>query len=189
MNTGGIIALVSLAAAIVLALVLGLRRVLRACPAESALIVSGGRHTYSDGVERGYRVVTSGHVLVRPLLERADVLPLHAITVDLVLGGVLTREGDALELRGTAVIRPIPREPHIHLAIERFLGLAPRAVAEVAAEVLAHATRSCVESLDTAEARAHLEMIAARAMATARPDLQRMGLEATGLDFFQVTAS
>ncbi|HTQ31938.1 MAG TPA: SPFH domain-containing protein, partial [Opitutaceae bacterium] len=73
------------------------------------LIVAGRQHRYADpdGTvrTRGFRVVKGGGTFIMPVIEKADVLSLELLTIDVQTPEVYTSKGVPVKVDGVAQIK------------------------------------------------------------------------------------
>jgi len=176
----GLCAAVVLNLAVIAAVVSTLLIVVR--PDEIA-VLSGRQYRKHDGTVVGYRVVTGGRVLRIPILETADILSTRLPPIAIQLFGVYTKGGARVTCEAAATVKVAAEEPHVHNAVERFLGRSPDRIALVARETLEGAVRQVLAQLTPEEAESDRERLAVVLMEEAEHDLSKLGLV---LDAFRI---
>ncbi|HUH02345.1 MAG TPA: flotillin family protein [Kofleriaceae bacterium] len=152
-------------------------------PPGFVLVLSGRPRPGPDGRTIGYRLVYGGRSLRVPILERADHLDVRARTIECAVRNAYSKGGEPLDVEFTAVIRLSGREPHVHNAVERFLGSGLGDVDRVARETLEGHLRVVFAELTPEEIRHDPEKLAHHLVGRAEDDFARLGIE---LDSFHV---
>ena len=129
---GGVVA----ALAVMLFLFLVLKYLLQICRPNEIMIFSGSKRVMADGSEVGYRVVFGGRTWRTPFVERADVMGLETIPLDLRVANAYSKGGIALTVHAIANVKVSSNPAVVMNAIERFLGRDPAEVSRVAKESL-----------------------------------------------------
>ncbi len=146
-----------------------------------ALIISGGRiHkvTDPDGTVRkiGYRINIGGGTFIKPLIERAEVLPLNVITLSIKTPEVLTSQGVHLIAEASAQVKVSSEEHAIRRAAEQFLGRGPEGIRDVADGVLEGYMRAVLGTMTVEEIYQNREKFSQEVKEAASADLESMGL-------------
>ncbi len=84
------------------------------------LVVSGRRRRLPDGTVVGFRVVKGGGTFVYPVLEKADVLSLDVLSVEIPRIKARTANGNSVEVDGMAQIKINGDDASIVPAMEFF---------------------------------------------------------------------
>lgn len=154
-------------------------RFVRVAP-NQVLIVSGRKIQLPDGRSVGFRIVKSGGTFVFPVIERADVLSLEVITVDLPGGKAQTARGHPVQTDCVAQVKLKSDDPSLVAAAEHFLNKSPAEVANTVrpllekhlSEVLASSSLEAISQNPTA--------CATLVQTAAAKDLGPMGLTIIG---------
>jgi flotillin len=143
------------------------------------LVVSGRalRHEAPDGTVsmRGYRIIKGGGTFVLPVIERADVLSLEVVTVDLNLANARTNKGALVPVEAVAQVKIKGDDMSIARAIELFLGGGTEQIKKVAAQTLQNHLRSLLGMM-SAEDWQNRSALAAKLQEAAAEDMSKMGL-------------
>jgi uncharacterized membrane protein YqiK len=150
------------------------------------LVLSGVEQTGPDGRRRGYRIVTGGRVLRKPLLETATWMALGPFPFTLDLRGVFV-ERERVDLRASAAIAVSTRPDLVDNAVERFLGRSSEEIVEVARQTVEGALRSVAAELTLDELQGDTMRLASHLGAELEEDLQRLGLSLDTLVIERVT--
>ena len=164
-----------------------LRQTLVVCGPHEIVVVSGRQHRRPDGSVTGYRVVAGGRAVVLPLLERVDRLSTALLPVSLEVRSAYGRDGDPIDLNGTAEVRVSQDATTQRHAIERFLGRPVDEIAQVAGDVLEGQLRRVLATVTVDEARQDQLVVVQAVLAGAEQDRARLGLEVEGLQIGQMS--
>ncbi|MFQ6082253.1 MAG: flotillin family protein [Candidatus Aminicenantia bacterium] len=145
------------------------------------LIISGGRkHTIvlPDGTKRkiGYRYRIGGGTLILPFLEKAEILPIEVITLNIKTPEVLTRGGVPLMAEASAQVRINSDENSILLAAEQFLGMGREGIREVAHTIFEGKVREVIGTMTVEEIYQGRQEFAERVREAVTKDFARLGL-------------
>ena len=144
------------------------------------LIVSGRKVQLPDGRFVGYRIVKGGGTFVFPVVERADVLSLEVITVEMPGAKAQTAGGHAMRADCAAQIKINGDDASLVAATERFLSKSQVEIADIARPVLEKHLSSVLAGSSLEAASQNPAAWAARVQAAAASDLSRMGLSILG---------
>lgn len=176
-----VIVLVGIGIVVVFSLFVGAlaRRYVKVGPNE-ALIISGVRRVYVDpgGIKRkrGFRIVKGGGAFVWPILEKAEILSLEVMTLDVKLPEIYTKPGVPVMVDGVAQIKVKGDDVSIATAAEQFLGKSSHQIAEIALQTVEGHLRAIVGTLTVEEIYRNREAFAQRVQDVAASDLANMGL-------------
>ncbi len=110
MSDGSAVVMVTAIAGGVLALmlfliVLGLlRSLVRVCPSNQVLVVTGGTETVVDGRKYGFRIQKGGWTLVIPFIQTAQAIDLTILPINVRVEGVNSANGIAVGADATACV-------------------------------------------------------------------------------------
>jgi flotillin len=146
-----------------------------------ALIISGRKHKYetTDGRtgSRGYRIVKGGGTFVWPFVERAEILSLEVMTIDVKTPEVYTVKGVPIIVDGIAQIKVRGTEQAIATASEQFLSRRPEEVARVALQTVEGHLRAILGTMEVEQVYRDRETFAQRVQEVSAQDLANMGLQ------------
>ncbi len=115
---GGIAALVVFTSVIVL-----LRSLIRVCPSNHILVVTGGTETVIDGRKFGFRIQKGGWTYVIPFIQSVQAIDLTIIPINVRVEGVNSANGIDVGADATAcVIIDDESESLLYSAIQQLLG-------------------------------------------------------------------
>jgi len=140
------------------------------------LVISGPNYPRPDGRNLGYRVIKSGRVLRRPLIETAERMSVRAMTVDVRVEAAYTKGSIPVALSGAAVVRVIPDEPEVINAVERFLGRPQTELMRVAKATVEGQLRGVLADLTIAEIQENPSRFAESLIHECEDDMAKMGL-------------
>lgn len=169
----GIVVLAA-AAVVLLAVLLSCYR--RVGPQE-VLIISGRKHRLADGTQIGFRVVRAGGAFVWPIFERAEVLPLARLPVEVQTSETPTRESLPVKVTGAALVKVQEDDAGIRTAAELFLGKGPEEIKGAAKATLEGSLRLALGTLSAAEVYHHQTAVETRVREFAGRELAKLGME------------
>lgn len=157
-------------------------RMIYICPPNEVLIFSGA-HRKLPGIDRpvGYRLIQGGRGIRIPLIEVVDRMNLTNMVIELRVQGAYSRGGIPLNVQGVANVKVSSKSGQLANAIERFLGMSPQQIMQVARETLEGNLRGVLSTLTPEEVNQDREKFAGALVHEADHDLARLGLELTTL--------
>lgn len=144
------------------------------------LIVSGRQHRYTDpngtvGM-RGFRVVKGGGTFILPVIEKADVLSLELLTIDVQTPEVYTSKGVPVKVDGVAQIKVKGDDVSIATAAEQFLSKATDDIKSIAMQTLEGHLRAILGTMTVEEIYQNRDAFASKVQEVAAGDMANMGL-------------
>ena len=107
-----------------------LKTLIRVCPANTILVISGFEHTVG-GKKYGFRIVRGGWTFVVPYFERVEALDLTIIPVNVRVEGVNSANGITVGADASACVCVDDSDPALlYNAVERLLGKSRREIQE-----------------------------------------------------------
>jgi flotillin len=164
-----------------------LSRFLYICRPNQLLVVSGRKRRTEDGTQVGYRVVTGGWALRRPIIETVETMDIRSIPIDVQVQGAYTRVGIPLRVRAIAIIKISSNPKVIMNAVERFLGRGLEDVQRVAKETLEGNLRGVLAMLTPEEVNQDRLKFAESLSQEVEHDLAKLGLHLDVLKIQHVT--
>jgi flotillin len=144
------------------------------------LIVSGRRRTIreQDGSVKtvGFRVVKGGGAFVWPVFEKAEILSLEIMTLDVKLPEVYTVTGVPIMVDGVAQIKVRGEDVAISTAAEQFLSKTRQEIMAIALQTVEGHLRAIIGTMTVEEIYKNREIFAQRVQEVAAGDLANMGL-------------
>ena len=168
---------VAAGAAVLLLLLVLYRYLLRICRPNEILIFSGRKHKAHDGRVVGYRVVFGGRGMRIPVVETVHRMDVSLISVPIAVQGAYSEGGIPLNVHAIANIKVSTDRKFVGNAIERFLGMGQNEIARVAKETLEGHLRGVLATLTPEELNQDRLKFARQLESSAKPDLEKMGLE------------
>jgi len=163
-----------------LLLVVWANRYVKVGPNE-VLIISGRRRVTLDAQGKprtvGYRVTKGGGAFVIPILEKAQVLSLELMTLDVKPPAIYCATGAAVQVDGVAQIKVKGDDVSIGTAAEQFLSKTRTEIMDVALQTVEGHLRAIVGTLTIEEIYKNRELFAQRVQEVAATDLANMGLQ------------
>ncbi|MBX3162538.1 MAG: flotillin family protein [Deltaproteobacteria bacterium] len=173
----GVVGGVAAGVAVLFVLLVIYRYLLRICRPNEILIFSGGKHATHDGRTVGYRVVFGGRGVRVPLVETVDRMDVSLISVPVHVNGAYSEGGIPLNVHAIANIKVSTDPRLVGNAIERFLGKGQHEIARVVQQTLEGHLRGVLASLTPEELNEDRLKFAHQLEKSARPDLDKLGLE------------
>ena len=140
------------------------------------LIVSGRKVQLPDGRFVGFRIVKGGGTLVFPVVERADVLSLEVITIEMPRSKAQTAGGRSVEADCVAQVKIIGDDDSIVAAAEHFLSKSQAEIKNIVRPVLERHLSGVLGSSSVEEATQNPAAYTAKVQTAASVDLGKMGL-------------
>ncbi len=144
------------------------------------LIVSGKQHRVvgPDGklVIRGFRVVKGGGTFIMPVVEKADILSLELLTIDVQTPEVYTSKGVPVKVDGVAQIKVKGDDVSIATAAEQFLSKATDDIKSIAMQTLEGHLRAILGTMTVEEIYQNRDAFASKVQEVAAGDMANMGL-------------
>ena len=144
------------------------------------LIVSGRQHrvALADGraAVRGFRVVKGGGTFVIPVVEKADVLSLELLTIDVQTPEVYTSKGVPVKVDGVAQIKVKGDDVSIATAAEQFLSKRVDDIKNIAMQTLEGHLRAILGTMTVEEIYQNRDAFASKVQEVAAGDMANMGL-------------
>lgn len=146
-----------------------------------ALIISGRGQDRLNSMtgekERvGYRIVKGGGTIVWPVVERAEVLSLEVMTLEIETPRVYSSQGVAITVDGIAQVKVKSDEVSIATAAEQFLSKSTDEIRQVALQTLEGHLRGIVGTLTVEEIYRDRDRFAQRVQEVSAGDMANMGL-------------
>jgi len=145
------------------------------------LIVSGRTHRVGDGrggeKEVGFRIKKGGGTFVWPIFEKAEILSLELMTIDVKTPSVYTITGVPVRVDGVAQIKVRGEETAIRTAAEQFLSKTPTEVMSIAHQTLEGHLRAIIGKLTVEELYKDRDKFAQNVQSESATDFANMGLQ------------
>jgi flotillin len=145
------------------------------------LIISGMNHTIVDvdGQKKkiGYRIKKGGGAFVWPLLEKADILSLEVMTLDINTPEVYTELGVPIMVDGVAQIKIKGDDHSIRTAAEQFLSKGRNEIMNVAIQTVEGHLRAILGTMTVEAIYKKRDEFSQRVQEVAATDLANMGLQ------------
>jgi flotillin len=153
------------------------RQFLYICRPNEVLLFAGRKHTLADGAEVGYKVVRRGWALRTPLLETISRMDMRLFMVEVSVSNAYSKGGIPLSVHAIANVKLSSDTTHIRNAVERFLGMTPEQIADVARQTLEGVLREVLAQLTPEEVNEDRLKFAESLKANAQDDFDKLGLE------------
>jgi flotillin len=153
------------------------RQFLYICRPNEVLLFAGRKHRLPDGSEVGYKVVKRGWALRTPLLETISRMDMRLFMVEVSVSNAYSKGGIPLSVHAIANVKLSSDPTHIRNAVERFLGMSPEQIADVARQTLEGVLREVLAQLTPEEVNEDRLKFAESLKANAQDDFDKLGLE------------
>src|SRR5437879_5847560 len=144
------------------------------------LIVSGKQHRVvgPDGklAIRGFRVVKGGGTFIMPVVEKADILSLELLTIDVQTPEVYTSKGVPVKVDGVAQIKVKGDDISIATAAEQFLSKGTDEIKNIAMQTLEGHLRAILGTMTVEEIYQNRDAFASKVQEVADGDMANMRL-------------
>ena len=144
------------------------------------LVVSGRKHRQLDAdgkvATRGFRIVKGGGTFIIPVLEKADVLSLELLTIDVQTPEVYTSKGVPVKVDGVAQIKVKGDDVSIATASEQFLSKGTEEIKNIATQTLEGHLRAILGTMTVEEIYQNRDAFASKVQEVAAGDMANMGL-------------
>jgi flotillin len=172
-DTSGLVALVAVAAVILFfAFVYAMaKRYAKVGPNEVLIISGRGKGG------RGFRIVQGGGTFIWPIVERAEVLSLELMTLDVKTPEVYTVIGVPVLVDGVAQIKVKGDVESIATAAEQFLSKDQAEIMRIALQTVEGHLRAILGTMTVEEIYKNRDAFAQRVQEVAATDMANMGLE------------
>lgn len=152
-------------------LLIGVLSTWRKVPQDKALVVTGAKK----------RVITGGGGVVIPILERADMISLENMNINVEVSGSLTETGVPLDVSGTIIVKISSTNESILAAMEQFntgrLDSTIENIKTTVKEVMEGKMREVVSTCSVETLYRSREQLTSTVQDVAVEDLKSMGLE------------
>lgn len=166
---GGILAVIFL-------LVAFFKSMLKICPPNQVLIISGGSSKLTDGSNRSFKAIFGGRGVMIPLFQRASYMSLNIMEVPIAIRNAYSKGGIALNVEAIANVKISSDPIVIGNAIERFQGRDPNEIRRVAKETLEGHLRGVLARLTPEEINEDRLKFADELSTESELDLKKLGV-------------
>jgi flotillin len=144
------------------------------------LVVSGRKHRFIDltGQDclRGFRIVKGGGTFIVPVVEKADLLSLELLTIDVQTPEVYTSAGVPVRVDGVAQIKVKGDDISIATAAEQFLSKKTDDIKNIAMQTLEGHLRAILGTMTVEDIYQNRDAFASKVQEVAAGDMANMGL-------------
>lgn len=152
-------------------------------PPNKVAIFYGHKRRTRDGKEKGFLPVTGGSKLKLPLIESVAYLDLNVFSIDLDVHGAPNKDGVQVDVRGVANVKILSDVSSLEAACERFLGMKPDEIREIAYKNLEGHLRAIIGRLTVEEIVSDRQKFNQEVLREAAEDLAKIGL---GIDVLTI---
>jgi flotillin len=144
------------------------------------MVISGRQYrvTDPDGTvrTRGFRIVKGGGTFIVPVIEKADLLSLELLTIDVQTPEVYTSKGVPVKVDGVAQIKVKGDDVSIATAAEQFLSKGTEDIKNIAMQTLEGHLRAILGTMTVEEIYQNRDAFASKVQEVAAGDMANMGL-------------
>ena len=144
-------------------------------PPNMVAIVTGKKSKNAKGEILRYRIFRGGSVLVWPIKEKIQFLPLTLMTLDVEAKEAYNKDGVPIDLDAVANIKIKSEDSAISNAVERFLE-DPKKIPETAKKTLEGHLRAIIGTLSIEELNGDRQAFIEKVTTESVADLEKMGL-------------
>ncbi len=151
-------------------------------PNRVAIFYGRWRQTVA-GERVGFRVVTRGSKLKYPIVESVTYLDLNVFSIDLKVAGAPNKDGVLTNVKAVANVKILSDEASLMAACERFLGMDPSQIKDIAYKNLEGHLRAIIGKLTMEEIVSDRTRFNQEVLQEAATDLKKIGL---GIDVLAI---
>lgn len=152
-------------------------------PPNKVAIFYGHKRRTRDGTEKGFLPITGGAKLKLPLIEGVAYLDLNVFSIDLDVQGAPNKDGVQVDVKGVANVKILSDTASLESACERFLGMRPEQIREIAYKNLEGHLRAIIGRLTIEEIVSDRQKFNQEVLREAAEDLAKIGL---GIDVLTI---
>ncbi len=152
-------------------------------PPNKVAVFYGRRRRTKEGKEKGFLPITGGARLKLPLIESVAYLDLNVFSIDLDVRGAPNKDGVQVDAKGVANVKILSDVTSLEAACERFLGMRPEQIREIAYKNLEGHLRAIVGRLTIEEIVSDRQKFNQEVLREAAEDLAKIGL---GIDVLTI---
>ncbi len=152
------------------------------CPSDKILVVYG-----KVGEGQSARCIHGGGALIIPLIQDYQFLSLTPMTIGIPLQGALSLQNIRVNVPSTFTVGISTSAPIMQNAAERLLGQEPRAIEEMAREIIFGQLRLTVASLRIEQINQDRESFLTAIRANVEPELNKIGLYLINVNITDIT--
>jgi flotillin len=145
-------------------------------PPNKVAIFYGRKRVMKDGTTIGFRVISGGAKFKMPIVESVTYLDLNVFPIDLVVKGVPNKDGVLVNARGVANVKILSDEISMLVASERFLGMEPQQIKDIAFKNLEGHLRAIIGRLTVEDIVSDRTKFNQEVLREAGEDLRKIGL-------------
>jgi len=154
----------------------------RRCPSDKVLVIFG-----RVGTEQSSRCMHGGGTLVWPLIQDYAYLSLTPMTISIPLQNALSQQNIRINVPSTFTVGISTDPGTMHNAAERLLGLQPKAIEDMAKEIIFGQLRLTVASLTIEEINQDRERFLDSIRKNVEPELNKIGLNLINVNITDIT--
>ncbi len=145
-------------------------------PPNKVAIFYGRKRTTKSGATIGFNIVTGGAKVKIPILENVTYMDLNVFSIDLSVKGAPNKDGVLVNVRGVANVKVLSDENSLLAACERFLGMEPRQIQDIAFKNLEGHLRAIIGRLTIEDIVSDRTKFNQEVLREAGEDLKKIGL-------------
>lgn len=145
-------------------------------PPNKVAIFYGRKHRTKSGAIVGFHIITGGAKVKLPILESVTYIDLNVFPIDLAVKGAPNKDGVLVNVRGVANVKVLSDETSLLAACERFLGMEPRQIQDIAFKNLEGHLRAIIGRLTVEDIVSDRTKFNQEVLKEAGEDLKKIGL-------------
>ena len=145
-------------------------------PPNKVAIFYGRKRTTRSGATVGFHIVTGGAKVKLPILESVTYMDLNIFSIDLSVKGAPNKDGVLVNVRGVANVKVLSDETSLLSACERFLGMEPHQIQDIAFKNLEGHLRAIIGRLTIEDIVSDRTKFNQEVLQEAGEDLKKIGL-------------
>jgi flotillin len=159
---------------------------------DEVLVISGRKYMVKDSQGKlqtvGFRMVKGGGTFVWPVYEKCSVLSLKPLAVDLSVPGILTRDGNRVEVLAKCQVKIGGDDLSLAKAAESLLGQTPEQMKHTVSELMESSLRPLLGGWTGSELSQRQSQLSAQWQKDAEEPLGKLGLALLSLSVRDVKA-
>ncbi len=152
-------------------------------PPNKVAVFFGHKRRTPDGKVKGFIPITGGAKIRLPLVESVAWLDLNVFSIDLDVHGAPNKDGVQVDVKGVANVKILSDRASLEAACERFLGMRPEQIREIAYKNLEGHLRAIIGRLTIEEIVSDRQKFNQEVLREAAEDLAKIGL---GIDVLTI---
>lgn len=159
---------------------------------DEVLVISGRKYMVKDPQGKvqtvGFRMIKGGGTFVFPVYEKCAVLSLKPLAVDLSFPGIVTRDGNRIQVLAKSQVKIGGDDLSLARAAESLLGQTPEQLKDTVSQIMESSLRSLLSGRTASEVSQRQSQLAAEWQRAVEEPLGKLGLALLSLSVRDVKA-